>query len=96
LRLADILAQEATVTCREFADFLTEYLSGNLSPAEQAIFEEHLGQCPDCVAYLATFRQTIAIGKASYGLDPIRDDLPEELVLAILAARSRAPFIPNL
>ena len=80
---------EATVTCREFADFLMDYLSGSLPAPERVTFEEHLGECPDCVAYLSTYRQTIELGKAACrAADPVPSEAPEELVRAILAARA--------
>jgi anti-sigma factor RsiW len=85
------------VTCRELVDFLLEYLSGTLSAAEQAAFEEHLADCPDCVAYLSTYQQTIQRSKAiAFQPDvPAPDDAPEELVHAILAARTKRPQAPS-
>ena len=38
------------MTCREFAEFLSDYLSGELSPETRAQFEGHLTVCPNCVA----------------------------------------------
>jgi anti-sigma factor RsiW len=81
------------MTCREFADFLTQYLSGELSPAERSLFDEHLAQCPDCVAYLRTYQQTIHLAKAAFrppGL-LVSGDVPEDLVRAVLAARAASP-----
>jgi predicted anti-sigma-YlaC factor YlaD len=76
------------MTCREVVEFLMDYLDGQLSVAEQAIFDEHLGECCECVAYLHTYQKTIKLGK-SVCHDP---DLavPEELIQAILAARAQA------
>jgi hypothetical protein len=34
------------ITCREFIDFLVDYLAGELPPASQAEFEFHLSDCP--------------------------------------------------
>lgn len=58
-------------------------------PAPQrAEFERHLAVCPECVAYLRTYRQTIALGRAAYADEPFSDAccMPEELVRAIVAA----------
>ena len=78
------------MTCRELVEFLMDYLDGLLSEPERMCFEEHLGECPDCVAYLATYREAIRLGKeACTAGDSIPADVPEELVRAILAARRR-------
>jgi anti-sigma factor RsiW len=73
-----------------------DYLAESLSVSERAVFEHHLGECPDCVAYLSTYRQTIELGKAACRADdPVPADAPEELVQAILAARRRNPNAPQ-
>ena len=79
------------MTCRELVEFLMDYLDGQLSGPERMCFEEHLEECPDCVAYLATYRKAIRLGKeaCTAGNDSIPTDVPEELVRAILAARRR-------
>lgn len=77
------------MTCRDFAEFLGEYLDGSLPEAQRAVFEEHLAECPDCVAYLQTYQQTIRLGKAAcvHPDDAVPPEVPDELVQAILAAR---------
>jgi len=77
------------MTCRDFIEFLMDYLSGELSADERAIFDAHLAECPWCVAYLKTYRETVALGKAALA-EPekgVPADVPEDLVRAILAAR---------
>ena len=68
-----------------------DYLSGGLSAAERAIFEEHLAECPDCVNYLATYQEAIRLGKAVCAPPEgsVPEGVPEELVQAVLAARRR-------
>ena len=78
------------MTCKEHVEFLMDYLDGLLSEPERRRFEEHLDECPDCVAYLATYREAVRLGKeACMAGDSIPTDVPEELVRAILAARRR-------
>jgi anti-sigma factor RsiW len=79
------------MTCRELVDFLMDYLDGLLSEPERLCFEEHLGECPDCVAYLASYREAVRLGKeaCTAGEDAIPSEVPEELVRAVLAARRR-------
>jgi anti-sigma factor RsiW len=78
------------MTCREFIDFLLEYLSGGFSANERAEFEMHLAECPDCVAYLQSYKETIQLSKAAFADPeaPVPDDVPEELVQAILSMRA--------
>jgi anti-sigma factor RsiW len=79
------------MNCREFTDFLDDYLFGNLAPAERAEFDRHLAECPFCVAYLATYRETIRLGRDALSADaPAPADAPEELIQAILKSRPRA------
>jgi anti-sigma factor RsiW len=76
------------MTCRELVEFLMDYLDGLLSEPERLCFEEHLGECPDCVAYLATYQEAIRLGKeaCTAGDASIPPDVPEDLVRAIRAA----------
>jgi len=78
------------MTCREFVEFLMNYLDGALSEAQRVTFDAHMDECPGCVAYLDSYRETIRLGKCMCD-DPendFPDDVPEKLVAAILAARS--------
>lgn len=78
------------MTCREFAAFLDDYLAGTLPPAQRAEFERHLGICRDCVVYLDGYRHTVLAVRALRGDgDAVPDDVPEDLVQAILQARKR-------
>lgn len=81
------------MTCREFTDFLSDYLDGDLALGERSRFDEHLGACPDCVGYLRGYEETIRLGKAVCrdDHDAVADEVPEELVQAILAARKSRP-----
>jgi anti-sigma factor RsiW len=76
------------VKCREFVEFLMEYLDGALGEGERRVFEEHVGDCPACVNYLETYRETVRLGKGVCAPDAeVPPDVPEELVQAILSAR---------
>ena len=76
------------MTCREFTDFLSDYIDGDLADAARTHFEAHLRGCRDCETYLRNFRETIRIGKAvcKEEHDAVDDHVPEDLVQAILAA----------
>lgn len=77
------------MTCRELIDFLMSYLDGELPAPRRAIFDEHLAECEDCRRYLASYRETIALGRDACASDdaPVDEEVPEDLVQAILAAR---------
>lgn len=79
------------MTCREFTDFLIDYVDGGLNEVERVAFDAHLGECEDCVTYLRNYEETIRLGKAVCKEDheALADDVPEELVQAILAVRPR-------
>lgn len=75
-------------TCREVLDFLAAYLGGELAPDVEAAFERHLRACPPCCDYLAGYRETVRLARDAWAEDePVPDDVPEELVRAILASR---------
>jgi anti-sigma factor (TIGR02949 family) len=46
------------LTCRDVIDLLAEYLEESLRPESVAEFEQHLQDCPPCLAYLRTYRRT--------------------------------------
>jgi anti-sigma factor RsiW len=75
------------MTCQEIIDFLMRYLDGELADEERRILEEHLGECPPCVAYLETYRQTIQVSRcACAARENPCEEIPEALVKAIVAA----------
>jgi anti-sigma factor RsiW len=80
------------VTCREFADFMNDYLSGELPADGRAQFDQHLSLCANCRKYLTSYEETVKLGKAAFDDEKgaVPPDVPEELVKAILAARRSA------
>jgi anti-sigma factor RsiW len=79
------------VTCREFADFILDYLSGELPRDRAEVFEHHLRLCANCTRYLAQYRATVSVGREAFDDPdaPVPAEAPEDLVRAILAARQR-------
>lgn len=62
------------MTCQRLTYVIIDYVSGDLGAETTAIFEEHLRVCPDCVAFLNTYRGTIrATRSLAY------DSIPEEM-----------------
>ena len=77
------------ITCVEFEEFVLSYLEGELPERQKRIFEWHLRICRECREYLAAYKRTIEIGKAVLGPanEPVPDDVPEDLIRAVLDAR---------
>ncbi len=77
------------MTCAEFETFVLDYLSGDLPSRQRRIFELHLRVCRECREYLEAYRRSNALGKAVFQTPsyPLPEDVPEDLVQAILAAR---------
>jgi anti-sigma factor RsiW len=80
------------MTCRDVIEFLMDYLAGEVSPEERAVFEQHLAICPPCVAYLKTYQETIQLEQSvlSQPEEPICEEIPDDLVQAIMAARKKS------
>ena len=78
------------LTCMEFESFVHDYQEGSLSPRERRTFDLHMDLCPMCRVYFATYLRTIELGKRIFATDAKADveDLPDDLVNAILAART--------
>ena len=49
------------LSCQELVELVTDYLEGALSAEETARFEDHIGRCAGCAAYLEQIRQTIEL-----------------------------------
>jgi anti-sigma factor RsiW len=76
------------LTCLEVVALIMDYLDDTLAAAPRVACEAHLAECRDCLAYLRSYRETVAMAKAAGAADdPAAADMPEELVQAILAAR---------
>ena len=81
---------EEYFTCQEVITVLFEYLAHELEPDEEKSFERHLAVCPSCVAYLATYREAVELGRGVARRETqiaAPPQLGDELVRAILAAR---------
>ena len=76
------------MNCRELIDFLMAYLDGELPAEERDEFEAHMKLCSQCVDYLENYTKSIELGRAACDEGDC-DELPEELVQAILKAKQR-------
>lgn len=46
------------VTCARGVDLLMDYLEGVLSVAVKESIDRHVGGCPRCLAFIASYRET--------------------------------------
>ena len=76
------------VTCQEEVSFIGDYLADNLSVANSRAFENHLKACPDCAAFLATYKKTIAITR-SFLSGASLEEAPRKLTFRPPAAEAR-------
>ena len=79
------------ITCQEVVEHLMAYVNHELSVEDRAALDAHLAVCPECIAFLKNYEQTIRYELAAFDHPgPILEQsLPESLVQAILAARAK-------
>ena len=64
----------APITCEQVTALLIDYVAGDLDPATTLVLEQHVQNCPDCVAFLRTCRESIRLTRT------LRyEDIPGEL-----------------
>jgi hypothetical protein len=74
-------------TCEEIGNLVSDYLNGTLQVRIRRQFEQHLEICPDCVAFLNTFRETVSRVRSIRA-----EDMPETVrrnILEFLRSRAR-------
>jgi anti-sigma factor RsiW len=70
------------MTCRELAELLIDYVSGELAPEHRQRLDHHLGVCPPCAVYLQTYKLTIKLtGRLPDA--PVPQALKEKLCAAL-------------
>ncbi len=70
------------ISCKEFDQFIIDYLERQLPFIKRLIFNLHLLLCSDCRAYIKAYQKSIEVGKKYYeemGKET-REDPPEELL----------------
>jgi anti-sigma factor RsiW len=49
------------ITCRQLAELLIDFVSGELTPEMSERIQRHLSLCPPCVTYVETYQLTIRL-----------------------------------
>jgi anti-sigma factor RsiW len=60
-------------SCKEEVTLIGDYLSSSLSARVAAAFETHMQACPDCVAFLQTYKKTVEATRAFLKTHPLSD-----------------------
>jgi anti-sigma factor RsiW len=65
-------------TCRDIEKLLLDYVEGDLDPDRRDKLAQHLADCPDCLSFVDTYRQTIAATHDH--ARPTESEMPPDLV----------------
>ena len=66
--------------CSRIVSLLSDYIDGRLPGDIRSDLEKHLSGCPECTAFVGSFRSTVTLLQSLND-----DDLPEELRLRLRA-----------
>jgi len=77
------------ITCKEFEDFVLDYLDDELPALQRSRFERHIRFCRECKQYLQAYQRTVEVSRAVFPSpdEVVPHDVPEDLIKAILEAR---------
>lgn len=77
------------LTCKEFDDFMIDYLDGGLPAWQKYMCWLHVKMCRECAEFVRQYRRTVALEQIAYDSadDPVPDWVPEELIQAALTRR---------
>ncbi len=75
------------LTCKEFDEFMIDYLEGGLPVWQKFMCWLHVKICRECAYFVQQYRRVIALGQRAFDSpdDPVPDSVPEELIKAALA-----------
>lgn len=49
------------ISCQHIERLLFDFVEGDLDPEQQRKLQDHLADCSECVEFVETYRQTIAL-----------------------------------
>ena len=56
-----IVGRSHEAICKDITDLILDYLTEQLDAKTASAYEEHLHVCPDCVAFLRTYKKTMEL-----------------------------------
>jgi len=77
------------LTCKEFDEFMIDYLDGGLPVWQKYMCWLHVKMCRECADFVRKYRRVIALGQSAFDSpdEPVPDTVPEDLVKLALAHR---------
>jgi anti-sigma factor RsiW len=57
-------SRQVEVSCQKATAVLTDYVNGRLDPSLEEAFDRHVSICPDCVAFLNTYKKAVQLAKS--------------------------------
>ena len=74
------------LTCKEFDDFMIDYLDGELPAWQKYLCWLHVKICRECANFVRQYRRIVELEQSAFEFadDPVPDSVPEELVKAAL------------
>ncbi len=75
------------LTCKQFDEFMIDYIEGNLPLRQKISCGLHFRMCRNCARFVEQYRRVILLEKNAY-LEPdnsIPEEIPEELLKAALS-----------
>ena len=78
------------LTCKEFDDFMIDYLGGGLPLWQKYMCWLHVKMCRECAYFIRQYHRVIALEQNAFDSpdSAVPDSVPEELVKAALAHRN--------
>lgn len=64
--------RQGSLTCKTATSLIAKYISADLDPKLELSFAEHLRVCPDCIAFLNTYKKTVELARSF-----LSQDLPD-------------------
>jgi anti-sigma factor RsiW len=62
-------SRRTEISCKTATTVVTDYVEGSLGPDVKLAFEQHLQACPDCVAFLNTYKKTVQLARSFLSRD---------------------------
>jgi anti-sigma factor RsiW len=62
-------SRRTEISCKTATAVVTDYVEGSLKPNLNRAFEQHLQACPDCVAFLNTYKKTVQLARSFLSRD---------------------------
>lgn len=77
------------LTCKQFNEFMIDYLEGGLPVWQKYMCWIHVKMCRECAYFVQQYRKAVALGQNAFESpdEAVPDSVPEELVKAAIAFR---------